>query len=119
MASITLSDPSPTKAGSVQLTLTGSKVVTKIPSPLVFTDNSGTATKIDLQGQVPGNTFTGVLEVDNSVADGPGQFFLSTDALIDENGNKGNEIIWGTNLIWIDKVPPSKPQYLIGTSQGL
>ncbi len=108
-AAITLSDPSPTKSGQVQVTLTTSEAVTKLPTPLIFTESDNSTTQIDLSGSVPGDTFTGIFVVDETVADELGHFSLATDALIDVNGIKGNEISSGA-FIRIDKTPPANPQ---------
>jgi parallel beta-helix repeat protein len=108
-ASIVLSDPSPTKAGQVQVILTTSNVVTKLPTPLIFTESDNSTTQIDLSGSLPGDTFTGIFVVDETVADGIGYFALPADALIDVNGIKGNEINSGA-FVRIDKTPPANPK---------
>ncbi|GEM_PF-4801773 len=108
-ATITLSDPSPTKAGPVQVSLTTSKPVVKIPTSLIFIESDSSITKIDLSGTVPGSGFNGLFLVDDTVADGLGHFALPAEALVDENGMKGNEIKSGAN-IKIDKSPPSTPK---------
>jgi len=108
-ATITLSDPSPTKTGSVQVSLTTSKRVVKIPTPLIFIESDSSTTQIDLSGSVPGSIFNGIFVVDDTVADGFGHFSLPAEALVDENGIKGNEIKSGAS-IKIDKSPPSTPK---------
>lgn len=108
-ASIALSDPSPTRAGQVQVILTTSNVVTKLPTPLIFTESDNSTTQIDLSGLVPGDIFTGIFVVDEAVADGIGYFALPAGALIDVNGIKGNEIKSGV-FVRIDKTPPVNPQ---------
>jgi len=108
-ATIALSDPSPTKAGTVQVILTTSKIVTKIPTPLSFIESDKSTTTINLSGPLPGNIFTGVFLVDDKVADGVGYFTLPGEALVDENGSKGNAINSGAYLR-IDKTPPAPPQ---------
>jgi hypothetical protein len=108
-ATITLSDPSPTKTGSVQVSLTTSKRVVKIPTPLIFIESDSSTTKIDLSGPVPGSIFNGIFVVDDTVAEGFGHFSLPAEALVDENGIKGNEIKSGAS-IKIDKSPPSTPK---------
>ncbi|MCI0552025.1 MAG: right-handed parallel beta-helix repeat-containing protein, partial [Anaerolineae bacterium] len=108
-ASIALSDPSPTRAGQVQVILTTSNVVTKLPTPLIFTESDNSTNQIDLSGSVPGDTFTGIFVVDETVADGIGYFALPAGALIDVNGIKGNEIKSGV-FVRIDKTPPANPQ---------
>ncbi len=110
-ASISLSDPSPTKAGTVEVTLATSKNVIKIPSPLIFNERDNSTTTIDLKGSVPGTTFTGTFNVDDTVAEGVGYFSLPTDALLDEEGNTGNKIISGA-YVRIDRTSPSNPQNL-------
>ena len=108
-AFITLSDPSPTKAGTVQVSLTTSKIVTKIPTPLIFNESDKSTTTINLSGPIPGNIFTGVFVVDDKVADGVGHFTLPVGALVDENGIKGNAIKSGA-YVKIDQTPPAIPQ---------
>lgn len=110
-AAVTLSDPSPTKAGTVKVNLITSKIVTSAPTHLLFTDSENSDTIITISESIPGITFTGILIVNDGIADGPGHFSLPSDALTDENGNHGNSITSGAK-IWIDKTPPSKPQAL-------
>jgi len=108
-ALIALNDPSPTREGSVQVTLKTSKQVTKVPTPLTFTESDNSITNIDLYGSIPGDAFTGIFTIDATVEDGLGRFSLDTDALVDESENKGNVIITGENCK-IDKTYPSKPR---------
>ncbi|UCE06027.1 MAG: hypothetical protein JSW07_20965, partial [bacterium] len=107
-AAITLSDPTPTKAGSHTVTLVTSTNVVKIPTPLIFEESDGTTTTINLTGSVPGTVFTGTFVVDNSVADGIGSFSLLPGALEAELGNISNTIISGAS-VKIDKTAPVKP----------
>lgn len=109
-ATITVSDPSPTKAGNVEVTLTTSKRLVRVPL-LLFTESDNTTTIVNLDGAIPGNSFTGTFVIDGGVADGFGQFSLPTDALVDVDGKKGDQIISGATVV-IDKTPPSRPKNL-------
>src|SRR6266581_1731680 len=110
-ATLSLSDPSPTAAGNVTVTLSTSVAVISVPGPLSFLESDGTSTAINLSGSVPGSTFTGIFVVDSSVADGQGTFSLPAGSLVDSSNNKGNTIVSG-GLTTIDKTPPSAPQNL-------
>jgi len=110
-ASISLTDPSPIKAGIIEVILTTSKNVAVLPTPLIFTASDHSTTLIDLQGAIPGTTFTGAFNVNDSIAEGVGYFSLNPDALVDEQGNTGNEIVSGI-YVKIDKTPPAKPKNL-------
>jgi hypothetical protein len=116
-ASITLNVPSPIKGGSVQLTLTTSKIVVNVPTPLIFVESDNSSTTIDLSGPAPGNIFTGMFVVDHTVADGPGHFSLPAEAMVDEYGKKGNEITSGAQVM-INKTPPSPPQNVKVSIEG-
>ena len=112
-ASISLSDPSPTKSGTVEVTLTTSKNVINVPTPFTFVQSDNSITSIVLSGVVPGTIFKGTFIVDETVAEGVGYFSLPTDILVDENNNEGNEITSGA-YVKIDRTVPSKPQNLQG-----
>lgn len=114
-ASIVLEPSSPVRMGPVTVKLTTSKNVTEVPAPLIFIESDSSISLIRLSGIVPGDTFMGILIVDQSIAEGLGYFsFLTKDALVDEERKKGKEITSGKYLR-IDKTPPSKPQKLSGT----
>jgi PKD repeat protein len=112
-ASISMSDPSPTKAGAVEVTLTTSKSVINVPTPLTFREADNSITSIVLSGVVPGTIFKGTFFVNETVAEGVGYFSLPPDILLDVNNNKGNEITSGA-YVKIDRNVPSKPQNLQG-----
>ena len=112
-ASIHLSDPSPTKAGAVEVTLTTSKSVINVPTPLAFLEADNSIIYIELSGAVPGNIFTGIFIVDETVAEGGGYFSLPSDILVDEKNNKGNEITSGA-YVKIYRTAPAKPKNLQG-----
>ena len=97
------------KAGIVDVTVTTSKNVTNVPTPLIFNESDGSTTTIEIQGSVPGTIFTGIFNVDDTVAEGVGFFSLKQDALVDEQGNTGNEIILGA-YIKIDRTSPAPPE---------
>ena len=110
-ASLSLSDPSPTAAGTVTVTLVTSVPVVSLPGPLTFHESDNTTTLVNLSGSVPGTTFSGVFLVNSTVADGLGTFSLPINNLVDGLGNAGNAIVTGAQTL-IDKVPPSTPQNL-------
>jgi len=110
-ASITLSDPSPTAAGTVTVTLVTSVSVVQLPALLVFTANGGGLTSIPLTGAVPGRQFTGTFTVNSSIPDGPGTFSLPVGSLVDGSGNIGNAISSGAQTT-IDKTAPAAPANL-------
>ena len=88
--------------------LTASSQLKEIPSSLSFVDQKGQTQEIVLTGSVPGNRFTGSLKVNDKLAEGLGQFILENWALVDINGNVGDRITQGADLV-IDKTPPTKP----------
>ena len=104
-ASIALSDPSPTVAGNVIVTVTTSVPVVQLPGPLTFLEMDGTSKLIVLSGSIPGAIFTGTLVVDNSVSDGMGTFSLPIGNLVGALGNTGNVISSGAQTL-IDETPP-------------
>jgi hypothetical protein len=110
-ASITLSDPSPTAAGNVVVTLTASVQVVQLPGPLVFVASDGSTRSIALSGSVPGTVFRGTLVVDSTVPDGLGTFVLPAGSLVDGSGNIGNTIVSGAQTL-IDETPPLAPANL-------
>lgn len=118
-ASIFLEPTSPVGGGTVSVRLTTSKNVAVVPAPLIFAESDCSITMISLSGVVPGTTFQGILNVDESVAEGAGYFLLLTkDALVDEEGKTGDEIVSG-KYMRIDKTPPSRPRKLQATfNQG-
>ncbi|MFQ5750515.1 MAG: hypothetical protein ACE5HI_00840 [bacterium] len=114
-ASIFFEPPSPVGPGLMTVKVITSNKVTKVPEPLVFNESDSSITMICLQGVVPGNYFMGQLEVDQNIAEGVGYFsLLSHDALIDEQGKNGSEIISGKYLR-IDKTAPMQPQKFSAT----
>lgn len=106
-ATVTVDNPSPVKTGNIQVTLTTSKLVTTLPSLLVFNESDSSTTTVNLNGSVPGTVFTGILVIDQSVADGQGYFSLPSNALVDENGKVGNQITSGASVKIA--VPPKGP----------
>lgn len=110
-ATIILSDPSPTKAGNVIVTLIATIDLVQQPSELIFVDAKGNHHQISLEGTVPGTDFTGTFVINEAVADGTGQFQLPANSLVAENGTTGNQIISGRQVV-IDKTAPSSPRNL-------
>jgi|GEM_PF-2424792 len=107
-ASLSLGSPLHSKPKTLPILLLVSKQVVKIPSPIILIESDSSKTEITLNGAVPGNNFSGILTLDESVADGPARFLLPKESLIDLEGNKGNSIVQGDS-IYIDKTPPASP----------
>jgi len=107
-ASIQLSDPSPTTAGTVTVTLTTSLAVVNIPVGLTLTESDSSTKSIILSGSVPGTSFAGTLVVDTTVADGMATFSLPLNSLLSTTGLSGNTIALGRQVM-IDKTPPAAP----------
>jgi len=113
VAILNLSDPSPTKSGKVTVDLTTSKAVIRVPTPLFFLESDSTLSTIELTGDTPGYEFRGIFLVDSTVANGIGHFYLTPDALVDEEGHVNNKIISDV-YVKIDQIEPQKPQNLRG-----
>jgi hypothetical protein len=109
--SIVLSDPSPTAAGSVTVTLTTSVMVVQLPSLLTFVASDSSTHPIILNGSVPGAVFTGTFLVNSTVPDGLGTFVLPAGSLVDSSGKSGNSIVTGSQTL-IDKTAPLAPSGL-------
>ncbi|MBN1351288.1 right-handed parallel beta-helix repeat-containing protein [candidate division KSB1 bacterium] len=110
-AIVSTSKPSPAPDGSIQVSIMTSIAVTRIPSPLLFIESDATITSISLVGAVPGSSFSGEFLINEQVAEGIGHFALQEDALVDDAGNTGNQIIAG-NTLRIDRTPPDIPMNL-------
>ena len=67
-----------------------------------------TTTYIDISGEVPGNTFTGTIVLDETISNGIGYFQLVEGSLIDLSGKVGITTVEGDS-IYIDKIPPIIP----------
>jgi len=109
--SISLSDPSPTAAGNVTVTLVTSAPVVQLPGPITFVAINGSVRSIVLIGTVPGTIFSGTLLVDSTVPDGLGTFELPLGNLVDGSGNSGNTIVSGSQTL-IDETAPLRPSNL-------
>jgi len=116
-AYINLSDPSPVKAGDIAVTLTTSKNVVKVPTPLTLTLSDSTTLEITLTGNIPGDTFRGSFTVDDSVPEGRAIFSLVGSALEDQEGNTSDIILSGDSIV-IDQTPPPPPTNLSVTLSG-
>lgn len=104
-------NPAPVQNGPVVLTLTTSKNVTRVPGPLVFTENDRTVTEIVLTGPVPGKLFSGTLMINPGVAAGPGTFSLPENSLVAEDGTSGHAIVSGASFdIQVDRTAPNVPK---------
>jgi PKD repeat protein len=108
-AVVTLGSRRPLKAGAVQVTLTTSKEVVRVPTPLFFIESDRSITNINLNGTVPGKNFTGTFVVDDSTANGIGRFWLPNRSLVAANGKASNKITSGVH-VRIDRTPPAAPQ---------
>jgi hypothetical protein len=107
-SSVRLSQPPSRTAQRIEVTVTTSKTVIKNPSPLYLVESDASFIQISLAGKVPGNTFSGKLLLDQTVAEGQGYFVLTHQALVDELGFCGNEITEGQR-VQIDRMSPSIP----------
>lgn len=115
-AAISVQPSSPVGPGEVKITLVTSQPVMVNPELLILVESDESITPISLSGKVPGTTFRGVLEVDETIAEGDAQFLLMTASLIDRDGRTGENITAGQSLR-IDKTPPSAPQNLTANFQ--
>jgi parallel beta-helix repeat protein len=113
-ATLSLSPPPPAsggvpvlKAGTYTVTLSSSIDLVAAPAGLVFTDSQGAGSPIPLSGAA-GRTFTGAFVVGVAMSDGRGMFSLPADAMVDADGNTGNQITSGSDGS-IDQTPPSAP----------
>ncbi|MCI0514425.1 right-handed parallel beta-helix repeat-containing protein [candidate division KSB1 bacterium] len=102
-------DQLPSRAAQrIEVTVTTSKTVIKNPSPLYLVESDASFIRISLEGKVPGNTFSGKLQLNQTVAEGRGYFLLTHHALVDELGFCGHTIIEGRQ-VQIDRMSPSVP----------
>lgn len=113
IAFITHEPASPIGNGPLTIHLTTSKDVVSLPA-LLFTTSTYQTVEINLEGQVPGNSFQGVLIVDENISEGMAKFTFPPDALTDSDGNQGNDIL-SDRYVWIDKTPPTRPKVLSGS----
>jgi len=111
-ATLQLSANSPIKAGEVSVQLTTNRPVIQVPTPLLFQESDGTTSEIPLSGAAPGNTFTGIFKVDQTVANGKGHFYLNDGALVDETGNINQKIVPEVEVT-IDQQAPASPVNII------
>jgi len=108
-ATISVGLPSPTgQKRIIPLVLITSKKVIKIPTPLILKESDASETYINLEGNIPGQNFSGNFVLDSSIAEGPAYFYLPDSSLIDTEGNISNVISEGDS-IYIDKTPPASP----------
>lgn len=99
-AQITLSDPSPVKAGMIEVTLLTSEEVQPVPS-LTYSFDGITSMYVPLTGS--GRTWRGYMVIDESSDNKVGSFKFSA---IDLGGNMGTVITSG-NIFIIDTKKPS------------
>ena len=105
-------NPSPvTQNTDVAVTLEASEDVVQVPTPLTITFSDDSTINITLTGQVPGSTFIGSFTVTDEVPDGQATFSLAEGALVDVNGNSGNEITSGETIL-VDRTAPPAPSSL-------
>ncbi len=93
---------------AIPILLVTSERVIQVPTPLILKESDGSETHIHLLGQVPSQSFSGILDLNDSVAEGPAFFCLPESSLLDTEGNSGNTIAHGDS-IYIDKTPPTSP----------
>jgi|GEM_PF-4363676 len=94
---------------AVDLKIESTRQLNRLPQTLSFIDNKGRLHPVQLQGNLPGNQFTGRLLIDGNMAVGRGQFVFSDSALADTEGNLGDQIISGA-IFEIDLAAPSSPR---------
>ena len=105
-------NPSPvTQNTDVAVTLEASEDVVQVPTPLTMTFSDDSTLDITLIGQVSGSTFIGSFTVTDEILDGQATFSLAEGALVDVNGNSGNEITSGETIL-IDRTAPPAPSSL-------
>ncbi len=109
-AQISLSDPSPVKAGTITVTLTTSEDVKPTPS-LKYSLDGSTDVNIPLSGS--GSSWEGYMIIQSSDNDKIGSFEFSG---IDLTGNTGTVITSG-NLFLVDTIAPSTPTLLTAASK--
>ena len=107
-ATISVSTPLPRGEKSIPVLLITSKKVVQVPTPLILKENDGSETNIVLEGPVNGQNFSGTLDLNDSIANGPAYFYLLEGSLVDTEGNLGNTITQGDS-IYIDQTPPASP----------
>ncbi|HHS13222.1 MAG TPA: DUF1565 domain-containing protein [bacterium] len=98
---------------SRQLTvvLLASKKLASVPGDLILRQSDGADTRISLSGSVGGQRFSGILNLDEAVTEGPAYFYLEPGSLCDLEGNTGSVLTEGMDL-YIDKTPPQIPSII-------
>ncbi len=92
----------------IEIELQVSKKVVKIPSPLKLKESDGTEIDIELEGEIPGKIFHGIMQISDSLVEGLSFFSLPDSSLISVDGLVNNKIVKGDTL-YIDLTPPQKP----------
>ncbi len=110
--SIILSDPSPTKAGTVTFTITFSENMSTTINPIV---TFGKVSPYDIhnitQSSYSGNTWNGTFTIDTATGDGPNTISVSSAEDL-----AGNQIVLNTLYIFIiDTISPAVTYTLTGT----
>lgn len=82
--------------------------VIQIPAPFKLNENDGSYKVIQLTGNVPGKTFSGIINIDETVSEGLAVFQLAENSLVHSDNTKGSDILTGKNIL-IDKTPPIVP----------
>jgi hypothetical protein len=108
-ASIELSDPSPVKAGTLEITLRISESIPSTPVLQYSYDDSGAKKSIALSGS--GSTWKGFIIITESDNNKVGSFTFSAT---DSSGNSGTTITSGGIFI-VDTVKPAAPSSLKAT----
>ncbi len=108
-ASITLSDPSPVKAGTVEVTLTLSESVSASPILQYNYDDSATKKSISLSGS--GSTWKGFIIITESDNNKVSAFTFSAT---DSSGNQGSTIT-SNSIFLVDTEKPAAPSSLKST----
>lgn len=91
--------------------LLASKKLSSVPGDLILRQSDGTDIRISLSGAIGSQRFSGILDLDEDVAEGPAYFFLEPGSLCDLDGNTGSMLTEGADL-YIDKTPPQNPSII-------
>ncbi len=107
-AEVKLGAKNPGEEKSIPVELITSEEVQEIPAALLMVESDSSVTKILLNGQVPGTRFTGRIDIDEDLAEGPAFFRLTEGSLVDREGRRSNTISVNDTLD-IDRTAPPTP----------
>ncbi len=92
----------------IEFIMKTSQKVIRVPSPAILVMNDGSEIFVYFEGSVPGDYFTGTLEITDTLSEGPAQFRLQEGSLVGINGQMNNPI-YQDDVISIDLTPPQQP----------